>query len=198
MNLKSLESYLPKGALAFIESWLANESIRIIIKPARKTKLGDYKYLVREARHQITVDGSLAPYEFFFVFSHEIAHLFVYKQFKGGVLSHGDEWKLTFGKMLLESIEVYPDELKPFIYRHALNPRASVHADRALYRKLFMKENELEKMVENLGYGQKFRLGKRIFERGAKRKIRYICREVKTNKAYLVNGQAIVDEIISE
>lgn len=197
MNLKALEKFLPEQAKPFIISWLREEAISIKILPSRQTKLGDYRFLRDLNKHQITIDGSLDPQAFFFVLTHEIAHLFVYKKFKNRVLPHGIEWKLTFGKMLLESIEAYPDELKPYIYQHALKPKASVGADKYLHKKLFLDEEDWCKMVESLPNGQRFRLGKRIYERGTKRKIRYLCREVKTNKLYLVNGQAVVDEIIN-
>ncbi|HUH35041.1 MAG TPA: hypothetical protein VL022_04340 [Moheibacter sp.] len=196
MNQNSLENFLPKDAIHYIHQWLKDEPIRLKVLPSRKTKLGDYRYLINEQKHQITLDGNLKPDAFFFVFTHEIAHMMVYNQFKNRVLSHGKEWQLMFGKMLLESIEIYPKNLRPYIYRHALKPKASVGADRLLNQHLFVDPTDWDKWVEKLPYGQKFRLGKRIYIRGEKQKIRYICREVKTNKLYLVNGQAVVDEII--
>ena len=196
MNLKALEKFLPEAAKPFVINWLKEENIIIKILPSRQTKLGDYRFLKSHNKHQITIDGNLKSHAFFFVLTHEIAHLFVYKKFQNRVLPHGKEWKLIFGKMLLESIEAYPKELIPYIYKHALNPRASVGADVDLHKNLFLDKEDLFKLVENLSYGQKFRLGKRVYEREQKRKIRYLCREIKTNKLYLVNGQALVDEII--
>lgn len=198
MNLKGLEKFIPPNSMHFIEKWLKDESILIRALPARKTKLGDYKFLRNQNRHQITMDGTLDPIAFFFVLTHEIAHLHVYNQFKGKVSPHGEEWKQAFGKLLIESLDVYPNDFKPFIHRHAFNPKASVGADKQLQRKMFMNEEDLNKMVERLREGQKFRLGNRIFERGEKRKIRYLCKEVKSNRYFLVKGQAVVDEIISE
>lgn len=197
MNKNSLEKFLPNQAIDHIQRWLQNQPVRIKVMPRRKTKLGDYCYLIKEQKHQITLDGNLKPDAFFFVFTHEIAHLWVYNHYKNTVLSHGKEWQLIFGKLLLESIEIYPKELRPYIYRHALKPKASVGADRALNRHLFSNPEDWEKWVERLPHGQKFRLGKRIYIRGEKQKIRYICQEVKTKKLYLVNGQAVVDEIIN-
>lgn len=197
MNFEALKSYLPHGALAYVERWLKEESLVLKIKPARKTKLGDYRFLHSQNRHQITIDSSLSQEAFFFVLTHEIAHLFVFKKFKGTVLPHGKEWKFQFGNMLVESLSVYSEDLQPYIYRHAINPKASVGADRNLHKALFIEEKNLEKLVENLSLGQKFILGKRIFEKGKKRKTRYLCKELSGQKYYLVSGHAIVDKIIN-
>ena len=198
MNYKPLEKYIPENSLHFIENSLGNEKVRIKIKSARRTKLGDYKFHKKTSIHQISVDGTLKPEAFFFVLTHEIAHLFVQVANSTRVKSHGAEWKHAFGQMLRESIGAYSDEIRPYILQHSINPKASVGADRKLHRRLFLVNENPEKLVENLEDAQRFRIGKRIFERGQKRKIRYICKEIRTQKLYLVSGQAIVDEIISE
>lgn len=198
MNLESLEKFLPTAALSHVERWLEDVHILIKIKNSRRTKLGDYRFNHSFKQHQITIDRELSQEAFFFVLTHEIAHLKVQKIFGRKARPHGLEWKTTFGKMLMESLEIYSSELKSSIQTHALNPRASVGADKKLFQKLFLNEHQRGKLVENMTENQKFRIGKRIFERGSKRKIRYICKELNTGRLYLVNGQAIVDEIISE
>ena len=198
MNLSPLEKYLPENSLQFLYHWLEGEAVTIKIKPNRKTKLGDYRFLRETKSHQITVDRNLSPEAFFFVLTHEIAHLLVHKNHSHRAKSHGIEWKNTFGNLLLESLDVYSIETKPYIVRHAKSPKASIGADKHIRQKLFLEQFEIEKLVENMEERQKFRLGKRVFEKGAKRKIRYICREIKSGKLYLINGQAIVDEIIKE
>src|SRR5690554_6148577 len=85
MNLSALEKYLPKDALPFINSWIDKNPIQIKILPSRKTKLGDYRFLKDLNRHQITIDAYLKPEAFFFVLTHEIAHLLVYNKFKNKV-----------------------------------------------------------------------------------------------------------------
>ncbi len=198
MKLDSLEKLLPEGALSYVEHWLEDVHVVIKIKNSRRSKLGDYRYDHLSQKHQITVDRSLKSEAFFFVLTHEIAHLKVQKLFGSKTKSHGVEWKTTFGNMLVESIKIYSDNTKSSIFHHARNPRASVGADKNLFQQLFVDENLREKLVENIEENQKFRIGKRIFERGSKRKIRYLCKELKTGRLFLVNGQAIVDEIISE
>ncbi|MDD3772902.1 MAG: transcription elongation protein SprT [Weeksellaceae bacterium] len=196
MNLSALEKYLPKDALPFINSWIDKNPIQIKILPSRKTKLGDYRFLKDLNRHQITIDAYLKPEAFFFVLTHEIAHLLVYNKFKNKVSPHGDEWKLQFGVLLMESIMIYPKELQAFIYKHALNPKASVTADKNLHQLLFLEEKHWDYLVENLNEGQHFILGNKIFEKGRKRKTRYLCKDIRTQKMYLVRGQAVVEKII--
>lgn len=198
MNLSPLEKYLPENASQFLYQWLEKKPVIIKIKSSRKSKLGDYKFFGESKTHQITINRELKPEAFFFVLTHEIAHLMVRINFPPSAKSHGIEWKQTFGKLLVDSIHIYSREIKPHILKHARNPKASMAADKALRQSLFMEEEQMGLLVENLADNQKFRLGKRIFEKGAKRKIRYICKEIPTGKMYWVNGQAIVDEILAE
>lgn len=197
MNLKSLDPFLPTGALIFIEKWLEDVHVVIKLKNERRTKLGDYRFNHHPHLHQISVGKNLAPEAFFFVLTHEIAHLKVQKKFGSKAKSHGMEWKFIFGEMLRESIEIYKESRNEII-QHAKRPKASVGADKELFQTLFLKKDQLGNIVENLTENQKFRIGKRVFQRGSKRKIRYICKELKTGRMFLVNGQAIVDEIINE
>lgn len=197
MNLTALENHLPKDAFPFVERWLDKNPLLLKILPTRKTKLGDYRFLREYNQHQITIDGNLNPQAFFFVLTHEIAHLLVYKQFKNRVMAHGDEWKLQFGTLLLESIEVYSKELRIHIYNHALRPKASVGADRNLHQLLFLKKEQWNHLVENLNQGQHFILANKVLEKGEKRKTRYLCKDIRTQKLYLVNGQALVEKIIN-
>src|SRR5690606_21108023 len=198
MNLKPIENQLPDGALNYIRKWLAVSNVIITLKRSRKSTLGDYRYLAASDTHQITVDRELSPEAFFFVLTHEIAHLHVRKIFRNRIKPHGEEWKTVFGKLLNDSLPVYSQELQTSIIRHAESPKANLTADPNLWKKLFLVNSDSKMSLENLYSDQKFRLGNRFFQKGEKRKIRYICKEITTGKRYLINGQAIVDEIINE
>lgn len=196
MNFEALKNHIPDGGIPFIEEWLKGESVILKIKSARKTKLGDYRFLRAQNMHQITMDVTLSKEAFFFVLTHEIAHLHVFNLHQNRVLPHGNEWKLAFGKLLRQSLSVYPEELRKSVFAHSLQPKASVGADRNLHKKMFIQEENLDKLVESLSLGQKFIIGKRIFEKGKKRKTRYLCKDLSAQKLYLVSGHAIVDKII--
>lgn len=197
MNLEPLIKYLPENSIHYIYEWIGDSRLKIRIKSKRKTKLGDYRFDKKAGIHQISIDGTMEPYPFFFVMTHEIAHLLVRKSYPENVRSHGDEWKRIFGELLDQSIEIYPEEIRSQIQRHAQNPKASIGADKHLHSALFLDDDMIEMLLDNLEEGQYFRLRKRIFQKGKKRKIRYICRELKTNRSYLISGQAVVDEIIN-
>lgn len=198
MNLKPLENQLPDKALNYVREWLAGSNVAITLKKSRKSKLGDYRYLHHSDSHHITIDKELSPEAFFFVLTHEIAHLHVRKIFRNRIKPHGEEWKTVFGKLLIESLKIYSPEIQSHIVRHAKSPKANLTADPNLWKRLFLANSDSEMSLENLYSDQRFRLGNRFFQKGEKRKIRYICKEITTGKRYLINGQAIVDEIINE
>lgn len=195
MKSKHFELFLPDGALAFVTQWVGEEKLIIKIRNNRKTKLGDYKFLKESNSHQITVNKDISPEAFFFVLTHEIAHLLVRTNFSSRIKSHGIEWKNTFGKLLIESLKIYPEALQPVILKHARSPKASMSADLTLQTHLFKIDRDDSKRIDNLLENQKFRLGNRVFEKGKKRKIRYLCKEIQTGKWYTVSGSAIADEI---
>lgn len=198
MNLEPLIKYLPENSIHYIYEWIGDARLKIRIKSKRKTKLGDYRFDKKTGIHQISIDGTMEPYPFFFVLTHEIAHMIVRLSYPANVRSHGDEWKRIFGELLDQSIEIYPEEIRSQIRRHAQNPKASIGADKHLHSALFLDDDKIEMLLDNLEEGQYFRLRKRIFQKGKKRKIRYICRELKNNRSYLISGQVVVDEIIDE
>ena len=101
MSVSTLEKYLPEGTLPFLKQWFADYTIHIKITKNRNSKLGDYRKL-RDLSHEITINSTLAPQLFFFVLTHELAHLIAFEKFGRRISAHGSEWKITFRNMLLE------------------------------------------------------------------------------------------------
>ncbi|MEG0187933.1 SprT-like domain-containing protein [Algoriella sp.] len=196
MNLEHLISYLPINADLFVRNWLENHFVTLKITQRRETKLGDYRKLLASNRHQITVNGDLNPYAFFFVFTHEVAHLKTFVQFDSRTINpHGKEWKAIFGKLLTESIHVYPDELKPYILHHAKHPKASLGADINVSKFIIADKNPTQTYLEDLEDGTVFSIGKRVFQKESKRKLRYLCLELKSKKKYLISATATVNKL---
>ena len=196
MNLEHLISYLPINADLFVRNWLENHFVTLKITQRRETKLGDYRKLLVSNRHQITVNGDLNPYAFFFVFTHEVAHLKTFVQFDSRTINpHGKEWKTIFGKLLIESIHVYPDELKPYILHHAKHPKASLGADINVSKFIIADKNPTQTYLEDLEDGTVFSIGKRVFQKESKRKLRYLCLELKSKKKYLISATATVNKL---
>ena len=196
MNLEQLHPYLPDSAEFFVEKWISPYPLTLKITRSRQTKLGDYRKLRPQNRHQITVNGDLNPEAFFFVLTHEIAHMIIYAQYKyGDVAPHGKEWKFIFGELLKESVRIYTSANQPYILKHANAPKASVGADSDISRYLINDLSSTQDYLEDLEIGSTFLLSKKIFIKGEKRKLRYICCEVKTKKNYLINATALVEKI---
>lgn len=196
MNLEQLNPYLPTGADLYIEKWIKPYPLTLKITKSRQTKLGDYRKIKEKNRHQITVNGDLNAEAFFFVFTHEIAHMMVYAQYSyGSVSPHGREWKTIFGQLLQESYTIYTPQMQPYILKHAQSPKASVGADYNISKYLINDAKPSQSYLEDLALDSQFMLGNKIFIKGEKRKLRYICCEVKTRKNYLINATALVEKL---
>ena len=104
MSIQSLEKYLPQNTLLYLRKWFSDYSIHIKVTRNRNSKLGDYRKL-RDNSHEISINSTLAPQLFFFVLTHELAHLIAFEKFGRRIAPHGNEWKHTFREMLLESAD---------------------------------------------------------------------------------------------
>lgn len=194
MRYNQLSEYIPENSLDYIERWFSPFNIQLKISKDRKTKLGDYRKV--NQLHQISVNGNLKPEAFFFVLTHEFAHLLTYHLYGNKkILAHGKEWKKVFGDLLIESSIIYSESIRKDILNHAKKPKASVTADPRIAKNLLHEEVLNQVYLEDLEEGTLFTIGNKLFEKGKKRKIRYLCREKYTGKDYLVNGLALVNII---
>lgn len=123
MSIQILQKYLPEAALPFLKTWFANHQIHIHISRNRNSKLGDYQRL-KDGSHKISINHSLQPELFYFVLTHELAHLIAFDKNRR-ISPHGKEWKVIFREMLLESLSVYSEELKPHILVFSKSPKAN-------------------------------------------------------------------------
>ncbi len=196
MKFDQLQSYIPKNGLFFIEKWIKSYALTLKITKNRQTKLGDYRKIRANMRHQITINGDLNREAFFFVFTHEIAHMMVYDTYAfGDVMPHGVEWKTIFGNLLKESVAVYPNHLQGYILKHAQSPKASVGADINIAKFLINDAKLNQYYLDEIANGEQFVLNKKIYKKGEKIKLRYICCEIKTQKKYLINASALVEKL---
>lgn len=195
MSINVLDQYLPSNTHPFLKKWFADYFIHIKITKNRNSKLGDYRRLPDKS-HQITVNSTLDKQLFFFVLTHELAHLLAFEKFKFRISAHGKEWKDTFREMLLESIEVYSEDLKPIILRFSRNPKANFMASPELVRYFHIEDSEDQSIfVENLLINDEFRYkgdGYRILE---KKKKLYLCVNLENSKKYLFRPLAKVEKL---
>ena len=103
MSVAILTQYLPENTLPHLKKWFGGHSIHIHITKGRESKLGDYRKRP-DGSHMITVNSTLEPQLFFFVLTHEIAHLLAFHNFGYRIAPHGKEWKKVFGDMIMESL----------------------------------------------------------------------------------------------
>lgn len=192
MSTKILENFLPENSLFYLKIWFSSYDCHLKITKNRNSKLGDYKKL-SDKSHQITINGTLEPQLFFFVLTHELAHLIAFEKNGRKILPHGNEWKQTFREMLLESINVYAEDLRPIILKFSKSPKANFMASPELV-KYFYHENEEEQYIENLKIGDEFFFGKEKFILKEKLKKRYLCKKISNGREYLFKSAVKVEK----
>lgn len=184
MSIQSLEKYLPQNTLSYLRKWFSDYSIHIKVTKNRNSKLGDYRKL-RDNSHEITINSTLAPQLFFFVLTHELAHLIAFEKFGRRIAPHGNEWKLTFREMLLESVDVYDEDLKAIIIKFSQSPKANFMASPDLVKYFHIEnQDDDEVYIEKLYKGENFiyRSEKYLLEGLIKKN--YLCVNLVTGRKY--------------
>ncbi|WP_379967166.1 SprT-like domain-containing protein [Epilithonimonas sp. UC225_85] len=195
MSISTLEQYLPENTFPFLKKWFSDYYIHIKITKNRNSKLGDYRKLPDKS-HQITVNSTLDRQLFFFVLTHELAHLIAFEKFKNRISAHGKEWKDTFREMLLDSIDIYTPDLRPIIINFSKNPKANFMASPELVR-YFHIENPEDNFVfiEDLLINDRFRYKEEEYRLLEKKKKLYLCINSKNSKKYLFRPLAKVEKL---
>jgi hypothetical protein len=193
-NHEILRKYLPESSVILIIELLENNPCHLKIVKNRKTKHGDFRKY-SNGDYQITINNDLNIYRFLLTLVHEIAHLVTYKKHKN-IRPHGIEWKRNFQRLMLPFVnpEIYPKEILPILAKHLINPKASTDADVNL--SLALKEYDKfrdKSFIFEIPIDSKFTHNNKIFIRGNKRRTRYECLEVLTDKKYLFHQNAEVD-----
>jgi hypothetical protein len=128
-----------------------------------------------------------------------VAHLVTYKEYKR-VKPHGTEWKINFQKLMLPFFnpEVFPEELMGYLAHYMRNPKATTDTDVRL--SLALKNYDADqgkKMIFEIPVNTKFVHNNRIFLKGAKRRTRHVCTEMRSGRKYLFHQNAEV-ELLTE
>lgn len=191
-----LAPYIPEHALDNVFELIKLNRVHLKIVNERVTRHGDYRKHP-DGYHQITVNASLNKYRFLMTLIHEIAHLVAFEKYGRNIKPHGDEWKLTFQRLMVPFLrpEIFPNQLLPLLARHFRNPKASSDTDAtlALALKQFDPANDKNYIFE-IPYGSVFRIHNgRIFKKGAQRIKRFECMELSSGRVYLFNPNAEVE-----
>lgn len=194
MSIQSLEKYLPPNTLQYLKPWFLDYYIHIKITRNRNSKLGDYRKLPDNS-HEITINSTLPPQLFFFVLTHELAHLIAFEKYGRRISPHGNEWKETFRLMLLESVDVYEENLRPIIAKFSKSPKANFMASPDLVKYFHIeKQDDTLQFIEELQKGDYFiyRNEKYLLEGLIKKN--YLCKNLATGRKYSFKPLARVEK----
>ncbi|WP_294237865.1 SprT-like domain-containing protein [uncultured Chryseobacterium sp.] len=194
MSIQPLEKYLPENTLPYLKIWFADYYIHIKITRNRNSKLGDYRKLP-DGSHEITINSTLDPQLFFFVLTHELAHLIAFEKYGRRISPHGNEWKETFRKMLLQSLDVYEENLRPIIVEFSKSPKANFMASPDLVKYFHIEgQDDTLVFIETLKKGDFFvyRNEKYLLEGLIKKN--YLCRHLDTGRKYSFKPLARVEK----
>ncbi|HEX8015430.1 MAG TPA: SprT-like domain-containing protein [Flavobacterium sp.] len=195
---ETLAKYIPEHAVKPVFDLIVANQVHLKIVNERQTRHGDYRR-GSGGKHEITVNASLNKYRFLITLVHEIAHLVAFEKFGRNIKPHGNEWKLTFQRLMVPFIrpEIFPNHILPLLARHFKNPSASSDTDTtlSLALKQYDKENDKNYVFE-IPYGSVFRIKNgKIFKKIAVRTKRFECLEISSGKLYLFNPNAEVELI---
>lgn len=191
-----LSKYLPEKSVELVIELLEKYPCHLKIVNNRKTKHGDFKKFPN-GNYQITINNDLNIYRFLLTLIHEIAHLVTYKNNKR-VKPHGIEWKRNFQHLMLPFVnpEIYPKDILPYLAQYLINPKASTDTDVKLSLALKQFDEKTNKnYIFEIPIASKFTHNNKVFVRGEKRRTRYECVEVYTDKKYLFHANAEVNLI---
>lgn len=195
MGINVLEQYLPENTLPFLKKWFGDYVIHIKITKNRDSKLGDYRRLPDKS-HQITINSTLDKQLFFFVLTHELAHLIAFENFNFRISAHGKEWKDTFQGMLVESLAVYTPDLQPVILKFSKSPKANFMASPDLVRYFHIQNpDDAVVFIENLTIDDHFIYKGDRYQILEKKKKLYLCINLSNSKKYMFRPLAKVEKI---
>ena len=190
--------YIPEPFVDYIVDLLIDAKIKFKIVPGRSTKLGDFRIRSVGEKPVITVNGNLNKYAFLITTLHELAHLNTYRQYGNRVAPHGIEWKNAF-RALLEPVLLsknLPQDIEKVLWKSFTNTKASSCSDIGLSRVLKKYDAPSDQIsLEEIPLSAHFSLNGRAFEKGLLRRSRYLCRELKSGKQYLIHALATVQLI---
>ncbi len=196
--LENLKNHVPEDAIPLIWNLIKDFDFTLTVTNERKTKHGDYRMPLRSGEsHKISVNGTLNPYAFLLTYVHEIAHMHTFELYGRKVSPHGKEWKRTFRNIAKPFLKVgiWPKDVNIALKQYFINPKASSGGDIDLTRVLRNYDPHPELHLEDLEEGEVFstdELNERLFVKGAKRRTRYLCKEIATSREYTVHSLAKV------
>lgn len=200
MNL--LSGYLPEGTYEKVQKYLVRYKVQLTITRKRNSVLGDYRMPDRTGGHRITINGDLNKYAFLLTLLHELAHLEAYVYYGKRISPHGQEWKISFKKILTGYTNrgFLPDDVEQAVKKYMQDPAARSCVDENLIRVLKKHDPPRDGycFVEDMEEGAIFLAADgRQYRRGKKIRKRFECTDVRSRKKYLFSPVYEVEKIES-
>jgi hypothetical protein len=196
--LHTLAAYLPEGSFEHVVEYLHKYKVHLTVTKQRKSVLGDYRHAGGMGNHRISINGNLNKYEFLITLLHELAHMLTYEQFRNKVEAHGKEWKLAYSQLLIVFVQfkVFTPDIEKALKKSIANPAATANGETELLmvlRQFDPEKKEGYSIVNLLAEGALFQTENgKIFRRGAVRRKRIQCTEIKTNLQYIFSPIVLV------
>ena len=203
-----LANHLPPSAVDWVYDYLNLHKVHFHITRERTTKLGDYRRpFAPHNFHEISINGDINPYFFLWVFLHEAAHLETHLRYpsplEGGrrsVSPHGHEWQSEYARLLIAHASLFPPDIQPLIARYTrripLSHPVGKQIEAALRRyDADYNPDDAPLTLDQLTAGTHFCLKQKpelCFEALERRRTRWLCRELRSGRQYLVSGSAQV------
>jgi len=194
--LTNLGRHIPDRAGALVWPLISDFSFNLKVTNERVTKHGDYRMPLRKGQpHKISVNATLNSYAFLLTLIHEIAHMHAYEFFGKRIKPHGQEWKQIFATIAdpFLAAHIWPEDIEEVLRNYFRNPKASSGADPKLVKVLHKYDDNQDLTVEDIEEGELFLLANRNgrwFKKGAKRRTRYLCKELETGRNFTIHGLA--------
>ena len=184
--MNNIFSILNPKTHKLLKRWINKLNVKVKLSKERKTKLGDFK--IYQGNMYITINDNLNKYSFLITLVHELAHAYVYIQYKNNVNPHGKEWKNKFKSLMLNflSNEYFPDAILNPLSQYLISPKASTYSDLDLAKSLQRYDDSiLNTILEINDKNSYFTYSGRKFVILNKLRKRYKCKEISTGKVYL-------------
>lgn len=194
-----LVEHVPPDTVKYCFSLWQKYPFELKLTKSRQTKVGDFTSRGSKAHPRITLNHDLNSYLFLLTYIHEVAHLYVYLKFGNRVDPHGEEWKRMFQDLMVPLLQesAFPSEILHELKRHLINPKASSFADTNLTKVLRQYDQDSDRQIalSDIPEGSIFKLQGRYFAKGKLRRTRFLCKEVKSKRSYLVPIDALVSDV---
>ncbi len=188
-----LRRFIPPAAVEIMADWVLRYNFDLRITEPRASKFGDYTSPSKHQRHRISINHNLNPYAFLITLVHEVAHLATFDKYAiivHRIKPHGIEWKGEFQRLIQPFLHdgVFPPDVLHALRNYMENPAASsctdVHLQRVLRR--HNQHPSAEVHLEELPYKSLFKTNsQRLFEKGTRQRVRFLCTELSTRRQYL-------------